>query len=68
MNQYNRLLVDAALCFGVLLGTLGDSHAQTLINLGTQSRNIDFTGAQIDTSNQDRIEPADDLFDWRFLS
>src|SRR3954463_3231390 len=46
MNQYNRLLVDAALCCGVLLAALGDSHAQTLINLGTQSRNIDFTGAQ----------------------
>ncbi len=46
MNQYNRLLVDAALCCGVLLTALSDSHAQTLINLGTQSRNIDFTGAQ----------------------
>ena len=46
MNQYNRLLVDAALCCGVLLAALGDSHAQTLINLGTQGRNVDFTGAQ----------------------
>lgn len=46
MNQFNRLLVDAALCCGVLLAALGDSHAQTLINLGTQSRNIDFTAAQ----------------------
>src|SRR3954447_5821805 len=46
MNQYNRLLVDAALCCGVLLAAIGDSHAQTLINLGTQGRNIDFTGAQ----------------------
>src|SRR4051794_10880157 len=46
MNQYNRLLVDAALCCGVLLTALGDSHAQTLINLGTQSRNIDFSSAQ----------------------
>jgi hypothetical protein len=46
MNQYTRLLADAALCCGVLLATLGESHAQTLINLGTQSRNIDFTGVQ----------------------
>jgi hypothetical protein len=46
MNQFNRLLVDAALCCGVLLVALGDSHAQTLINLGTQSRNVDFSSAQ----------------------
>src|SRR5947209_14754992 len=46
MNRYNRLLVDAALCCGVLLVASRDSHAQTLINLGTQSRNVDFTGAQ----------------------
>ena len=46
MNQYTRLLADAALCCGVLLATVGSSHAQTLINLGTQSRNIDFTGVQ----------------------
>jgi trimeric autotransporter adhesin len=46
MNHYTRLLADAALCCGVLLAAVGDSHAQTLINLGTQSRNIDFTGVQ----------------------
>src|SRR4051794_17493663 len=41
-----RLLMSAAFC-GVLFAVFGSGmNAQTLVNLGTQGRNIDFTGAQ----------------------
>src|SRR3954447_12590281 len=41
-----RLLTSAAFC-GVLLAVFSSGiNAQTLVNLGTQGRNIDFTGAQ----------------------
>src|SRR5947208_2993826 len=47
MNATRRLLTNAAFRCGALLIAFGTgSYEQTLVNLATQSRNIDFTGAQ----------------------
>src|SRR4051812_46253221 len=47
MKEHRRPLANAALYCTVLIAALdSQTYAQTLVNLATQGRNIDFTNAQ----------------------